>query len=206
MVRRLALALFFAPSLAGAPGLAAEKDPDWPCIQRKVPTISAGQVWAGPPLEGVGESWREDAAVADLAHLLASRRTGEEEAARKIDAFASAAAADKDRRLTLLFAAVLSTINAERGQIIAGIGRYARRQRALAEKIGAQASELSRLPETDGTDEQIARREELLEIQAWDSRIFQERERSLTYVCELPVLLEKRAFALGREIADRLGD
>ena len=35
----------------------------------------------------------------------------------------------------------------------------------------------------------------------WDQRIFTERQQSLTYVCETPVILEQRAFALGRIIA-----
>ena len=29
--------------------------PDWPCIQRKVPTISPAQVWDGPPIDGIKE-------------------------------------------------------------------------------------------------------------------------------------------------------
>ena len=33
-----------------------------------------------------------------------------------------------------------------------------------------------------------------------DLRIFDEREKSMTYLCEQPVLLEQRAFALGRTI------
>jgi hypothetical protein len=194
------LSVFGARSAAAATG----SDPDWPCVQRKVLEISAGQVWNGPPLDGIGESWRDDEALADLARSIASRRTDMAAAKEKIAAFASAAGPDKDRRLTLLFAGVLATINAERSSIIAGIGRYARRQQGLAEKISAQAEELDRLPKDDATDEQIDRREELLEIQAWDSRIFRERERSLQYVCELPVLLDQRAFALGREISAQL--
>jgi hypothetical protein len=186
------------------PVAAAGNDPDWPCVQRKVTEISAGQVWDGPPVDGLGDSWRSDGALADLAHTIASRRTDMAEAKQKIAEFAAAAGADKNRRLTLLFAGVLATINAERSSIIAGIGRYARRQQGLAQKISAQSAELDKLSREGATDEQIGRREELVEIQAWDSRIFRERERSLQYVCELPVLLDQRAFALGREIAGQL--
>ncbi len=35
----------------------------------------------------------------------------------------------------------------------------------------------------------------------WDQRILTERQQSLTYVCETPVLLEQRAFALGRALS-----
>ena len=34
----------------------------------------------------------------------------------------------------------------------------------------------------------------------WDMRIYEERERSLTYVCEVPVLYEQRAFAIAKLI------
>jgi hypothetical protein len=183
---------------------AAGNDPDWPCVQRKVHEISAGQVWTGPSLDGIGDSWRSDPDLAALARTIASRRTDLSEAKNKVAEFAAAAGAEKNRRLTLLFAGVLDTINADRSSIIAGIGRYARRQHTLAQRISAQSAELDKLPAQGGSNEEIDRREELLEIQTWDARIFRERERSLRYVCELPVLLDQRAFALGREVAAHL--
>jgi hypothetical protein len=191
------------PFFATASHAASPTDPDWPCIQPKVPQIAAGQVWSGPPVDDIGESWRQDAAISDLAQKLASRRTSLEEAKGLIDEFAAGIQGDKSRPLTALFAGALSIINGERASIIAGIGRYAKRQRALSKKIEEEMAELSKLPQdssTDGTSE----RDDLLEVQAWDVRIFQERERSLRYVCEQPVLLEQRAFALGRDIQAHL--
>ncbi len=38
----------------------------------------------------------------------------------------------------------------------------------------------------------------------WSTRIFQDRQQSLTYVCESPVILEQRAFAIGRMVESRL--
>ena len=44
MIRTLPLIL--ALSLLSMPAFAQPKgDPDWPCVQRKVPTLSAGSVW-----------------------------------------------------------------------------------------------------------------------------------------------------------------
>ena len=43
----LAALLFTAVSPAIA---AMNTDPDWPCIQRKVPELSLGQIWDGPVL------------------------------------------------------------------------------------------------------------------------------------------------------------
>jgi hypothetical protein len=187
-----------------APVAAAGEDPDWPCIQRKVSEISAAQVWSGPPLDATADAWRDDSALAELAAAIASRRTEMADAKGKIAEFAAATGADGNRRLTLLFAGVLATINAERSSIMAGIGRYAHRQHDLAEKIAGEAAELDRLPAEGGTEDEIARREELSDAQTWDTRIFRERERSLRYVCELPTLLEQRAFALGKEILTQL--
>jgi hypothetical protein len=195
-----------AALLAGvvAPAAAAGDDPDWPCVQRKVSEISPAQVWSGPPFDAAADAWRDDSALVELAGAIASRRTEMADAKAKIADFAAAAGADRSRRLTLLFAGVLANINAERSSIMAGIGRYARRQHALADKIAGAAAELDRLPARGGSEDEIARREELSETQEWDTRIFRERERSLRYICELPTVLDQRAFALGREIAARL--
>jgi hypothetical protein len=204
---RIALALVaavlgfaHARSVAAASG----QDPDWPCIQRKVSEISPAQVWSGPPFDTGDEAWRNDDAVAELAAAIASRRTEMADAKAKIADFAAVSGADRNRRLTLLFAGILASINAERSSIMAGIGRYARRQHALAEKISGEAAALDRLPAQGGTNDEVARRQELSQAQEWDTRIFRERERSLRYVCELPTLLEQRAFALGKEVVAQL--
>ncbi len=204
-VLRLAfVACTILPALSASPSRAASStDPDWPCIQPKVPQIAAGQVWSGPPIDEIGESWREDPAIAELARKLSERRTALEETKTLIGEFAAGLQGEKSRPLTALFAGTLTLINNERASIIAGIGRYAKRQRALSKKIEDEMAELSQLPQDDSEDS-VAQRQDLLDVQAWDVRIFQEREKSLRYVCEQPVLLEQRAFAIGREIQAHL--
>lgn len=201
-------ALLLAAGLAlpaGTLRAADPTDPDWPCQQRKVPSISAGQIWSGPPLDKIGESWRDDRDVSDLARHIAARRTELEEARQLIADFARISGADRNRRLTALAAAVLSIINSDRASIIAGVERYAKRQRELAGKIERQSAELESMP-AEGSEAEQSARADLQEVQMWDARIFQERERSLSYVCELPVALERRAFVLGREIGSHLTD
>ncbi|WP_119461659.1 hypothetical protein [Rhodospirillaceae bacterium SYSU D60014] len=176
------------------------EDPDWPCIQRKVPEISPGMVWAGPPLDAAAASWRDDPEIAALAMKIASRRTPIEEANAAIKELAEAAGADEDKKLTMLFAGALGIINHDRASIMSGIQRYATRQRALADKIERQSAQLAALPVEETPPGVTSERDDLLEVQNWDIRIFEEREHALTYVCEQPVLLEQRAFALGREI------
>ena len=41
---------------------------------------------------------------------------------------------------------------------------------------------------------------------AWETRIFEDRRKSTSYVCEVPVLIEKRLFDLGRAIQDAAAD
>src|SRR3546814_10742332 len=116
-------------SLASIAQAADPTDEGWPCQQRKVPTISAGQIWSGPPREDVGTAWQREPEISELARKVAARRTSTDEAATLIDAFADTAAADKNRRLTVLAAGILSIINRERASIISGIERYTKRQR-----------------------------------------------------------------------------
>lgn len=198
LIPATALALLATPARPADPA-----DPNWPCQQRKTPTISAAQVWTGPPVDAIGDSWRDDGQVAELARTLAQRRTTLDEAKPLIAEFAESAGAEREQKVTALAAGVLALLNADRASIIAGIERYAARQKQLAAKIERQTAELAALPE-DGSEAEQSQRADLVEIQAWDTRIFQERERSLVYVCELPVEIERRAFALGRELATHL--
>ena len=72
MLRMLAAAAAIAAA-AGAAVAAQPVDPEWPCVQRKVPELAIGQMWAGPlPDEG----WRQDAAVRELARSLVPRPHG----------------------------------------------------------------------------------------------------------------------------------
>lgn len=199
----LAAATLLAAAALPASAQDFKADPNWPCVQRKVPSISSGMVWAGPPVEEVGDSWKDDPAIAKLAAKIASRRTPIEDAEKAVAQFAEKAGADKERKLTMLFAGALDIINHDRGSIIAGIERYAKRQKALADKIESQSAQLAALP-AEAASEQDSKRADLQEMQNWDIRIFEEREHSLTYVCEQPVLLEKRAFSLGRDIMSHL--
>lgn len=181
----------------GAARAAASADADWPCIQRLVPRIAAAQVWAGP--EPDAATWQGDADVGRLAAELAARRTPLDEAEKLVEAFAEAQPkAAVNAKLTALFGRSLQVINQDRASIIAGIKRFARHQRQLAERIRQTRASL-----TDGSSGGTADaggQDDLRETLTWDQRIFDEREKSMTYLCEQPVLLEQRAFALGRTI------
>ncbi len=211
MVRRirrcscLGLILVIAAARLAPAAVAAGGDPDWPCVQRLVPEISGAMIWAGPPLDPVARTWDDDPAVRNLAAELAARRTPIEEADRQVEEFAATLDPEvKDDRLTALFAGVLETINRDRASLISGIKRFARKQQGLGEQIQQANVALRELSGEASTEEQ-ARRMTLQEERDWARRIFDEREDSLVYLCEQPVLLEQRAFALARQIAAHLG-
>jgi hypothetical protein len=177
----------------------AEKDVPWPCAQAKVAKISAGTIWSGPSLDA-GKGWEDDNEVAELAQQLASRRTTLDEANELIAAFAKKAGADKDKKLTELFVATLDIINGNRDQILDGIMRYARGQERLAERMRAESDKISEAQENaTATGLGVARDQANTDF-AWDQRIFKERKQALSYVCETPSLLERRAYEIGKRI------
>ncbi|WP_232830396.1 hypothetical protein [Oceanicella sp. SM1341] len=181
--------------LAGAAAAADYKDPDWPCIQPKVGHISIGQMWAGPLPEG---DWKADREVAALAHRLAQRRTSLEEAKALMSGFVEDGGAARRAQLLLAFEGAFELIDRERAALIGGIARYAHKQQALTGRIETKQQELHRLSGLPEAERDPDRIEELEDELAWDTRIYRDRAQSLTYVCETPVLLEKRAFALAR--------
>ena len=74
---------------------AAYKDPDWPCIQRKVPELSLGQIWNGPELPASAKDWAKDKDIAVLVSDLAARRVPLAEAQQKIRNFAEGLKPDR---------------------------------------------------------------------------------------------------------------
>jgi septal ring factor EnvC (AmiA/AmiB activator) len=181
------------------PGPALAADPDWPCQQRLVPEIAAGMIWSGPPLASVAGG-ADDPQIRHLAAELAARRTPLEQATAEIDQFARGLpAGQKKEQLTRLFAETLAIVNRDRSSIVGGIRKYARNQQALAERISAANDQLAAL-----AGDRIQERDALVAQRDWDMRIYGDRRTSLSYLCEQPVLLEQRAYALARAIAGHL--
>lgn len=177
----------------------AQEDPSWPCIQRKQPHLSVGQLWPGPAMDEAAAELAKREDIAALAQVLEQRRVPMEEAEARIADFARDAG---NAELMALFLAVFDRIEAYRSQIISGIGRYSEKQIALTAQIEARREEMARLEAEAAPDfDKIDAEEEKLD---WDTRIFTDRQQQLTYVCETPVILEQRAFALAKAIAGHL--
>ena len=204
----LRLVAMLATALAGSSALAAEAaNPDWPCVQRKVVTLTAAQMWDGPAVDGLVQ-WSDNEEIRKLVALLASRRVSLEDAAAAIERFAAAQPQDKrDEALKLVFAGLLSTLNSDRRAVMSGIERFQQRQRGRAAELERQGAVIRQLKERAATDERV--RPELAAAQErydWDARVFGERQQSLPLACEVPVLIEQRLFELGREIRSRMSD
>ncbi|RHZ94564.1 hypothetical protein D1122_15980 [Cereibacter sphaeroides] len=186
--------------LAAGTAMGADfSDPDWPCIQRKQPHLSLGQVWSGPLPDAMTEELARGPAIQGLAQELEQRRLSVEEAEGRIARFA---ADHEPQELVALYVATFERIESVRNRVMVGITRYAHSQEALDRRINAARTEMSRLMAAEDKDfDRIDALEEQLD---WDTRIFRERQQSLTYVCETPVILERRAFALGRAVTQHL--
>ena len=155
-------------------------------------------IWSGPPIEDAQSRWQADADVAALASELASRRTPVEDATAAVSKFAQELTpTEKADRLTLLFAGLFETLDRERSEIMNGIDRYARAQKSLAEQIRTDQTRLSDLNSSNADPLQVSAFTTELTTRV---RIFNERSHSLTYVCEVPTLIEQRLGTLARAI------
>ena len=176
--------------------------PDWPCTQAKVPEISLAAVWAGPPLDDIKDKWENDARVSALVPKLAARRTSLEDAQKAITEFLASSAADKATAGKLLFTGLFDTLNAQRSSVLSGLERITRKQRDAADKIRADALAMQALQGASPPDQ--TKIDELGNQLVWQTRIFEERQRVVKFVCEVPTAIDQRLFALSRVIQQEM--
>jgi hypothetical protein len=192
-------------AVAGSPELCFAADPrypDWPCAQAKVPDLSLAAVWAGPPLDDVADKWKNDAKVSALLPRLAARRTPLDEAQKAITGFLAGSTAEKIEMGKLLFAGLFDALNAQRSSVMSGLERVTRKQRQAADKIRTDTLALQALQDASPPDQ--AKIEELGNQLVWETRIFEDRQRVIKFVCEVPTAIDQRLFALGRMIQQEI--
>jgi hypothetical protein len=188
---------------ASRPSYAADpRYPDWPCAQAKVPEVSLGAVWAGPPLDEASAKWKDDAKISALVARLAARRTPLDEAEKVAADFLSGAAHEKSAAGALLFAGLFETLNAQRGSVMSGLERVTRKQREAADKV--RNDTLALQAQQGSADPDPAKLEALSNQLIWETRIFEDRRRVIKFVCEVPVAIDQRLFALGRVIQQEM--
>jgi len=204
-----------APTVGGETGIQGQQEAapppidmtkDWPCVQRKVETLSVGAIWDGPSIEGI-KGWYRDKEVVDLVDLAVQRRIPEADVEAAIEAYAKAQPeAERDAKLTTLFAAVFDKFSGQRRTVMGGIEKYQKSQKERAIELEHQSSAIVELegklpPGVTEDDPELAKARENFN---WAQRIFQERQSSIPLACELPVLIEERLYAVSRAIRGQM--
>jgi hypothetical protein len=202
-MRHRKLILFLLSCAMAGPSAAAPSG-DWPCIQPRVESLSVATFWAGPPIEDAAKAWREKPDVASLVNSVVSRRTEVEAAEKQIAEFAGNHKGDKGA-MTLVFAGAFTELNTLRTQIVRGIERFSRNMRQLSDDLNKARAELNSLTAAaEKTEQQRTRIQELQNRIQWETRLHNERQSTLRYVCETPVLLEQRIFAIARAVQNEM--
>jgi hypothetical protein len=197
--RVVSLAVFALALGQASMVLAADpRYPDWPCNQIKVPELSVAAIWAGPPIDDIGDTWEKDPQIQDLVVRLAARRTPLDEAEKAISDFLAANGADKQAKAKLLFAGLFATLNRERSVVMSGIERFTQRRQQIAERIKSEAHQMRELQDAPTRDE--TKVNELTNSIDWDTRVFEDQRKTISYVCEVPTIIERRLGALARAI------
>lgn len=190
-------------SLATPVAAADFADPTWPCIQRKVARLSVGLMWPipiDPEFEPSAELRPE---IDALAESLSLRRIDLTELEPDVAAFAQRVDGDP-QLLGLVFAEVFNALSNRRTRIIEGIEDFSLGQIALSEKIDMARVEMDAIMAKAEPD--FDRVDQLEEQLDWDQVIYSDRQKSITYLCETPVLLEKRLFEVARMLQMNLSD
>ena len=208
MIRHLipaAAAMLLLPALSLSASAAIHYDPSWPCQQRKVPELSLGQFWNGPDLPKSAADWEKDSGVSALVEEVAQRRVPLDEAEKKIGDFAASLAPDnKQERMMMVVQGLFDHMGRERSDVMSGISHYAHSQADLAAYVRKESSELDTFrAKPDADPDEVERRTDKLNM---DIRTFEERTKSLTYVCEVPTVIEQRLYQLMKTVAGTLAE
>jgi hypothetical protein len=194
MTRTLAALVGVLLPLAAAVAAAPNADPNWPCQQALVPELSAGMVWNGPSLEGVGD-WHDDPSAAALVRRAAPEEVKAADGEAAIAQFLKDLDGDRARAIALAFAGLLDETNRARSEVIRRIKDLGERQRKLAALIKRLTGELDALPADD-----TAARTELQQRWTYTSMSYNDVQHTMRYACEVPVTLDARLGAYARAL------
>ena len=198
--RHLVIAAALTLAAPGAALAADPRYPDWPCAQIKVPEVSIAAVWAGPPIDDVASAWEQDprsgsgGATRRAPH--AAGGCGEEDFGGR---HRQRSRAPAEGQAHFYRPVQHAQSGAQRGD--EGIERFTRKQKEFADQIRSTVFQLRELQDTPGRDE--GKVDELGSRIEWQTRIFEERQKTIGYVCEVPVLIEQPVRA-GSAIAQSL--
>jgi hypothetical protein len=201
-MKRLVLLLACSLAALSSPVRADPRFPDWPCVQPKVPELSAATMWNGPSIADVGNTWQDDDKIKDLVARISARRTPLDAAQKAIAEFIVGTPAEKQQKAKLVFAGVFDTLSSERNEVMDGLERTSRNELDLATKIKTDVADLRGLEDKPDSDQSKVK--DLANEVEWSTRIFEDRRKTIRYVCEVPTTIEQRLFALARVIQQTL--
>jgi DNA polymerase III alpha subunit len=201
-MKRLVLLLACTLAALSSPLRADPRFPDWPCVQPKVPELSAATMWNGPSIDDVGNTWQDDDKIKDLVAQVSARRTPLDVAQKAIAEFIAGTPAEKQQKAKLIFAGVFDTLSSERNEVMDGLERTSRNELELAAKIKSDVADLRGLEDKPDSDQSKVK--DLANEVEWSTRIFEDRRKTIRYVCEVPSTIEQRLFALARMIQQTL--
>jgi len=183
--------------LLGAAG-PPSSDPDWPCMQRLVPVLTAGTYWSGDlPAEA---DWHADPRLPPVVAEVSASEESAERGEARLAAFASTLAPDERRKvLPVLFVGLVAATNVQRGAMIARIDELTRRQRGVARVVDRLSQQLLQTP-ADAAGPGGVSRDDITRQRDLVVRSFQEIQGTMRYACQAPVDLEARLGAYARTL------
>jgi hypothetical protein len=200
----LLLGMLLALAVSPAARAASTEDPDWPCVQRLVPSLSASAVWSGPA-PPADDSWRQVPEVAALVAGITPSGVQEARGLQAIQDFTAPLDAEARRKLLpLALSGTLAETNRVRSQVIDRIRAFARRQHGLAETVQRLTEQLDAADPAaappGSASEAASRQADLQQHVFFATKTFQDAERTVRYMCEVPVRLEARFGAYARAL------
>ena len=177
-------------SLLSVPALADQEPEYWPCIQRYVPLMSIATVWPEATNSISSEYSGEDSGFEDLITSILDLNLKQQALGNHLSAYMDQFTTDKHIHALLLYQRLFAQLQDERTKALHGIMRYAKRQQQMIERIEQRRRQII----TSSADLDDKELENLSIDQAWETRLFVEREKQLNYLCELPVRIEQRVF------------
>jgi hypothetical protein len=93
-------------------------------------------------------------------------------------------------------------LSAQLSEVMDGLERVSRKEMDLAAKVESDVNNLHTLEDQPDADQ--AKIKTLASEVEWSTRIFEDRRKTIRYVCDVPTTIEQRIFALARAIRQTL--
>lgn len=171
-------------------------DPNWPCQQVKVPSLSIALFWTGTVLDLTASKWQQNKSASALVAIVTQRRLPLEQVTQKIDDFAKTQATKTD--FLDVLSGTFTVLDRERSNVLEGLDRFGQRQKTLADNLRNDGEALHAAQATTPQDEVAIR--SLTERLLWNQQVFQARRDSLRYACDIPSIIEQRLYGVAKVI------